>query len=372
LFTSLFGNKNISQQSVPVDQQIEQDNLDKVTGTISQTTPHYPYCIFINSRSGGKAGKYLLHRMYQDGIGRHRVCDLYAERPPNKLLKLSKVRPLSPVTAAVTPVAICCGGDGTMRWIMDESHKLAISQKLSYAIVPLGTGNDLFNHLVNSHRETSSSTAVSAKDISADSIAENYLDLYAPPRIECDFDRWQMSIQRMANTKQNQMNQKNGEQNESMTVSAPNDIDMEENETDSCSQFSSSSSSSTGKYMNFNNYVGIGIDGDITSTFHTLRRYRPNLFFHRIVNKMWYAIVWIYRFITAKSKSLSANIELYCDDQPIDIKDKNLHGIILTNVNSYAGGSKLWTFNTEPWQPLKSDDGIIEVSLEISLCFASS
>ncbi len=362
----------------------------------------YPYCVFINRKSGGMAGNYLLHRMKQfatsvtspsssssstssfDPSPIGNVCDLNEETPANKLQTLVAVHQEDVSSDRKDgPVAVCCGGDGTVKWIMDEAHNLNVSKNISFAIVPLGTGNDLFNHLMCTSSENGDGSAARKALLNPETSMNNLGDLFAAPRMERSFDRWKITMERLEKRPDARIEDNSAGMMGGRDVSRYDFADAADPVSTGTgtrqkvkqlfrtlkSQFLSSilefPENSSKKFINFNNYVGIGVDGDVTSTFHVWRRYRPQLFFHRIINKMWYAIVWIYLFFTARCESLSHNVEIFCDDQPVDIKNKHLHGIILTNINSYAGGSKLWTFTNEPWKPLSSNDGIIEVLHQI-------
>ena len=95
--------------------------------------------------------------------------------------------------------------------------------------------------------------------------------------------------------------------------------------------------------MNFtmNNYLGIGVDGAVTLGFHTLRQKVPALFFSRWVNKMWYGMIGVRTLLSGWSRDLSACCQLICDGKVVKIPP-GTQSIIILNINSYAGGMKMW------------------------------
>jgi hypothetical protein len=497
------------------------------------------FMLFINRKSGGKNGKILLQKL-SNLIIPQKLCDLLYEHPGRKLYQqiLNQTELLNQnQTSSSILNLICCGGDGTIRWIMDEAYKLQSTFKttkypsstsfstsitnnshsdsdsnsgnhhnnnsnnnnsnnnnssnnnnnplssssitLQYGIMPLGTGNDLYHHLLQSYYPSDRS-AVSRIHYALSSSNQlmstmTALSCFQLPYAQVkSFDRWCIRIHRLSSsastvtsdttnftstietTSSNTNNIGHSESAESadtstsavlpslseeMTTPSTNAlteydgnhplssldtvnetttaIDANTNSnTDSTTttttsatvisspstispiltqplqqlQSSSSSSSSSSSFpltITFNNYFGIGIDGDITCTYDHLRQQRPELFFHRLMNKVWFGIIWIYKFCRENRKELSKDLILYCDDQLIDLTMyPSLKGIIIANIVSYAGGTRLWPNNLNQqlqsqqqsetisssvnhsnnegtWKSQSSEDGIIEVSIFI-------
>ena len=90
-----------------------------------------------------------------------------------------------------------------------------------------------------------------------------------------------------------------------------------------------------------NNYLGVGVDGAVTLGFHTLRQKVPALFFSRWVNKIWYGMISLRTFLLGWSRDLSLCCQLVCDGKVITIPP-GTQSIIMLNINSYAGGMKMW------------------------------
>lgn len=103
----------------------------------------------------------------------------------------------------------------------------------------------------------------------------------------------------------------------------------------------------------FNNYMSIGVDALVALNFHTKRNESPKLFTSRLVNKMWYVwygsktlvdnILPINKLLEVEVGSVMALLahHLQVDGITLKIPD-NVTSIILLNLNSYAGGAKLW------------------------------
>ncbi|CAM9229849.1 unnamed protein product, partial [Ectocarpus fasciculatus] len=90
-----------------------------------------------------------------------------------------------------------------------------------------------------------------------------------------------------------------------------------------------------------NNYLGIGVDGQVALDFHKMREARPVLFFNRLFNKALYAQLGVRSALVRACHDLPSRVELRCDGQLVQLPATTA-SIIACNINSYGGGSKLW------------------------------
>jgi hypothetical protein len=397
-----------------------------------------PLTVFVNRKSGGKDGKNFLQSLTRQVDAKH-VCDLLHEKPRQKLLNALKEHHLQHNDTTIStdslnlpfmPV-ICCGGDGTIRWIMDEAFATGASQDCCFGILPMGTGNDLFNHILQSYHQQdrlrasrlayqlSSNSQIyqtlralktfdlrrnpyyqaphvrddeahlhdnfvqNARVISNESdsksdtsvaigvVEKNRLN-DTPMRSDRDeylrlaetvtapyivpFDRWEITVHshsvysRLTEKVTKPFNFSSASVKRTLHKASqyvPKGVKLEVPKLPSLLKNSFRPPRPLTKTFAFNNYFGIGIDGDIIRTFDNLRKQNPQWFFHRLVNKSWFAMVWLYKLIRCRAKNLSQILDLYVDDKKIDISQLDLRGIIFTNIASYAGGTKLWSFEDE-------------------------
>eukprot|EP00004_Rigifila_ramosa_P027134 TRINITY_DN8701_c0_g2_i1.p1 TRINITY_DN8701_c0_g2~~TRINITY_DN8701_c0_g2_i1.p1 ORF type:complete len:279 (+),score=56.53 TRINITY_DN8701_c0_g2_i1:184-1020(+) len=112
-----------------------------------------------------------------------------------------------------------------------------------------------------------------------------------------------------------------------------------------------------------NNYFGIGVDANIALIFHRLREQQPSWFFHRTVNKLWYTHAGVAAQIS-QSPPLHTHLQLVCDGEPVALPE-GTQGLIFCNINSFAGGVKLWSENDDT-------DSVTQTGLSDSLSVASS
>jgi len=180
---------------------------------------------------------------------------------------------------------LICGGDGTVSWIISTLEKMNLERRWPpIAILPLGTGNDLARiHGWGAGYNNESILMI------LEQITEAYVSL---------LDRWELTIEN-----------KKGKVKDTKS---------------------------------FMNYLGVGVDAQTALGFHTLRENRPQLFFSRAVNKAWYVVSGAEDAIKASCAGLPEDITLIADGVEIPLP-RDSQGIILLNIDSYAGGVPLWS-----------------------------
>lgn len=189
---------------------------------------------------------------------------------------------------------LVCGGDGTVSWIISALEKMKLERWPPIAILPLGTGNDL----ARIHGWGGGYTNESLITI-LEQISEAYISL---------LDRWELTVEN-----------KKGKVKESKA---------------------------------FTNYVGVGVDAQAALQVHMLRESMPKFFFSRFVNKAWYALFGAEDAIKATYANLPNEITLIADGVEVPLPADS-QGIILLNIDSYAGGIPMWSHATKRGEDLR-------------------
>jgi diacylglycerol kinase (ATP) len=242
-----------------------------------------PLLVFVNSRSGPQQGHLLITQLRRL-LNPIQVWDL-ADGEPGPVLESFSV--FSKLRILV------CGGDGTVRWIASALEKMSKRFREEnkrwppIAILPLGTGNDLARlHGWGGGYNNESLISI------LEQISESYISL---------LDRWEVTI-----------TDKKGKKKE---------------------------------VKDFFNYLGVGADAQAALQVHYLRESRPEWFFSRMVNKAMYGVFGAEDIIKASNVHVRKEIKLVADGVEVPLPPDS-QGIILLNIDSYAGGVPLWSHGT--------------------------
>jgi len=249
---------------------------------------------------------------------------------------------------------LVCGGDGTVGWILDcvqrlqtlisdadlstdnnadinadrkalEGDPLKRHLPIGVAILPIGTGNDLAIELGWGHCYMNEPLAAVLERI-----------LYAEP---VPLDRWELRT--FATPPE-------GTRQDTLPGIAEGGIAK--------------------RAVRFQNYCGVGVDAQIVLQFHEMRNEKPHMFFHRWVNKLWYGLMGWRELWQRNCAGFAGKVSLFVDGEPVALPAA-CQGVVLSNIQSYGGGSVLWEHSEEGgggedgerWRPASLSDGVIEV-----------
>ena len=104
----------------------------------------------------------------------------------------------------------------------------------------------------------------------------------------------------------------------------------------------SSSPSTSSTSVVFHNYLGVGVDASAALTFHRVRDHAPWMFVSAATNKILYGVFGAVDFVSHSCRGLLANhVRVVADGRVVKLP-KYAEGVILLNINSYAGGVRMW------------------------------
>jgi len=289
-------------------------------GTLIQTSPNAcrKVVALVNSKSGERSSADFLVNNLKASLGHDRLVDL-----STCFLDQSKAVDLIR-NHAVDGVVIVGGGDGTVSWVMDlvdridwatlggDSHRPYIS------VIPMGTGNDLSRSLGLGPGFTKEKCCCAVSGCCELKNLEGTLLNNVNNAQIGSMDRWQM------------------------VVTSPTGAELDKHPV--------------------NNYFSVGFDGSIARKFDTFRKNHPALCQSRVLNKIWYGFLGL-DALCGNSK-LDTLVNLNVDGKDIPLPP-DLKSLVVTNIDSFAGGVKLWKEGSKDdagkYTVPRLDDNLVEI-----------
>lgn len=186
---------------------------------------------------------------------------------------------------------LVCGGDGSVAWCLNVIKDMNLDHKVTVAICPQGTGNDL-SRVLNWGSE------INGCDLETPYVLLDKI-LTAEPVL---LDRWQMEVKYDHRT--------------AMMRRLHHD-----------------------KKLFMYNYCSIGVDALVTLNFHKARQSAFYVIKSKIINKLLYFIYGTQQVIIQDCEGLHDDVELTIDGIKQELPE--LQSVILLNIDSWGAGCKL-------------------------------
>ena len=106
-------------------------------------------------------------------------------------------------------------------------------------------------------------------------------------------------------------------------------------------------------------HLGIGVDAQAALRFHRTRNISPHLFFSAFTNKILYGLFGFRDVVEHSCAGLHKHVHVIADGVRCELPPET-EGLILLNINSFAGGVRMWE-SSEGYGASSMQDGMVDV-----------
>lgn len=241
-----------------------------------------PLIVIANTKSGSSEADEVA-AMFRRILNPMQVKD-FTLHGPTEALQIVK---LSPVKCRV----LVAGGDGSVAWVLNTVKEMNLDDKVTVAICPIGTGNDL-SRVLGWGSEIDSGVL-----LSPDNLIGKIRDA---ERIK--LDRWLVEVK-----------------------------------FDNRSLLSRKLHHDKRFFMY--NYFSVGVDALVTLNFHKTRSSAFYIVKSKIINKFMYFIYGTHQVLVQDCDKLQEKIEVWMDGVKVALPE--LQSVVVLNIDSWGAGVKL-------------------------------
>jgi diacylglycerol kinase (ATP) len=269
--------------------------------------PNWEPLIVIANRSSGSNEADQIATLFRRILNPIQVVTL-SHHGPAEAIEIVK---LSPVKCRI----LVCGGDGSVAWTLNTISEMKLDDKVSVAICPQGTGNDL-SRVLNWGAEIDSNDLQSPFEL-IEKIKNAEPVLLDRWLVETKYDHRITLARRLHHDKKTFMY----------------------------------------------NYCSIGVDALVTLNFHKARASAFYVIKSKIMNKFLYFIYGTQQVLMHEMEGLHGHLELSIDDVKQELPD--LQSVVMLNIDSWGAGVKLCEIIKEDDREFAEAHSISDRELEV-------
>lgn len=244
-----------------------------------------PLIVIANTKSGASEADEVA-AMFRRILNPMQVKDFTLHGPAEAL----QIVKLCPVKCRV----LVAGGDGSISWVLNTVKEMNLDHKVTVAICPIGTGNDL-SRVLGWGSEIDSNILISPDNL--------IKKIRTAERIK--LDRWNVEVKFEKFDNRSLLTRK---------------LHLDKN-------------------FFMYNYFSVGVDALVTLNFHKTRSSALYIVKSKIINKFMYFIYGTHQVLVQDCDKLQEKVEVWMDGVKVQLPE--LQSVVVLNIDSWGAGVKL-------------------------------